>query len=96
MSETKELNTKDATKHQTEIDILEGNRKMSEDEFDEDEMHLDEELDEYLKLYYNSLRVYDIMKSFVYKSYLPIYDNLFHVDVFELLYPQYESDKYFF
>ena len=54
MSETKELNTKDATKHQTEIDILEGNRKMSEDEFDEDEMHLDEELDEYLKLYYNT------------------------------------------
>lgn len=69
---------------------------MSEDEFDEEEIHIDEELDEYLTLYYNSLKVYDMMKSYVYKTSVPIYDNLIHMDVFELLYPNYNNDKYFF
>lgn len=69
---------------------------LSEDEFDEEEIHIDEELDEYLTLYYNSLKVYDMMKSYVYKTSVPIYDNLIHMDVFELLYPNYNNDKYFF
>ena len=94
MSDYIELQNKstDETVLNKEIDLI----NDQEEEFDEEELHIDEELDEYLELYYNSLKIYDMMKSYVFKTNVPIYDNLRHMDVFDLLYPNYDNDKYFF
>ena len=73
----------------------------SDEEFnEEDELQIDEELDEYLCFYYNSLRVYDTMKSLKEIAdnigNIPLYDNLTHTDVFDLLYPNYDNKGYMF
>lgn len=73
----------------------------TDDEFnEEDELQIDEELNEYLTYYYNSLRVYDIMKTLKEEvdniSNIPLYDNLTHIEVFELLYPNYDNNGYMF
>ena len=66
----------------------------------EDVEEADEELDEYLCNYYNSLRVYDIMKTLKDMvsriGEVPLYDNLTHSDVYELLYPTYDNQGYMF
>ena len=73
-------------------EIIETVNLDTDDEFnEEDELQIDEELDEYLTYYYNSLRVYDIMKTLKEQvdniSNIPLYDKLTHIEVFELLYP---------
>lgn len=74
---------------------------IEEEEFnEEDDLQVDEELDEYLCNYYNSLRVYDIMKTLKDMvsriGEVPLYDNLTHSDVYELLYPTYDNQGYMF
>ncbi len=82
-------------------EIIETVNLATDDEFnEEDELQIDEELDEYLTYYYNSLRVYDIMKTLKEQvnniSNIPLYDKLTHIEVFELLYPNYDNNGYMF
>ena len=82
-------------------EIIETVNLATDDEFnEEDELQIDEELDEYLTYYYNSLRVYDIMKTLKEQvdniSNIPLYDKLTHIEVFELLYPNYDNTGYMF
>jgi hypothetical protein len=82
-------------------EIIETVNLDTDDEFnEEDELQIDEELDEYLTYYYNSLRVYDIMKTLKEQvnniSNIPLYDKLTHIEVFELLYPNYDNNGYMF
>jgi|688.fasta_scaffold272925_2 hypothetical protein len=82
-------------------EIIETVNVDTDDEFnEEDELQIDEELDEYLTYYYNSLRVYDIMKTLKEQvnniSNIPLYDKLTHIEVFELLYPNYDNNGYMF
>jgi hypothetical protein len=77
--------------------INDTNQDSDSDYFDEDaDFQIDGELDEFLRLNNNSVKLYDIIKNISFNSVLPIFDKVLLADVFELLYPNYENEKYFF
>ena len=77
--------------------INDTNQDSDSDYFDEDaDFQIDGELDEFLRLNNNSVKLYDIIKNISFNSVLPIFDKVLLADVIELLYPNYENEKYFF